>query len=587
MPIKKIDLTNFKGKNEKTYELFQTTELKGKNGSGKTLIRDAIAFVFCGTDSYGTRNPTHLISNDQDNLKVSVDTGKALFSRTLTRKGSSTVKLEVAGVATTFNQTQLEEKIGRTDTFLSVLIPGYFFSLTEAKRQEVLADVLPKVDRVTTIEELSGLVLTEDEKNKYGFNRRYDLIASAVSVDRRSYELALNQKRGSVEVYERIEKPSPVEVNHYVQQISDLDSIKQANEKYASHIKAIQAAEAHNAKLEEINEAINKRLIDIDVEIQHHSKQLHNLDLYRVELSDQEFITTAITPLESQLRKEPQEPMLFNIITQDNCSTCGQSVSERHRDSIRMQNEKIKQEYLQVLEEVRFHNKEIQGKISALKLDRADKVKKYLNTVNTNRDIKAKMQLLENEKAVTRLQEKVEVPLHMAAPTPYELAVHLELKEKSRQHDQIVGEYNSKLKNYENAQQQIIKLKEELLDNQKVFERLSKLEETLKTLPSIELKRQSGLFETETLKFNGEVVFVNNVPYNMLSTGEKMAVNLYFSRTISSLWHRSHKIIFLDDADLLSTETYEKVSMKLPESNDIQHIMAYVTEDTEVQISGN
>jgi predicted RNase H-like nuclease (RuvC/YqgF family) len=197
------------------------------------------------------------------------------------------------------------------------------------------------------------------------------------------------------------------------------------------------------------------------------------------------------------------------------------------------------------------------------------------------------MQLLENEKAVTRLQEKVEVPLHMAAPTPYELAVHLELKEKSRQHDQIVGEYNSKLKNYENAQQQIIKLKEELLDNQKVFERLSKLEETLKTLPSIELKRQSGLFETETLKFNGEVVFVNNVPYNMLSTGEKMAVNLYFSRTISSLWHRSHKIIFLDDADLLSTETYEKVSMKLPESNDIQHIMAYVTEDTEVQISGN
>lgn len=585
MPVKKIEFTNLKGKTG-TCELFTNTKLRGANGTGKTLIRDAIAFTFCGTDSYGTRNPTHLISIDQDNLKITIDTGKAVFSRTLTRKGSSTIKLEVAGVATTYNQTQLEDKIGKTDTFLSVLIPGYFFTLSEAKQQEVLSDVLPPVNRIELIKEVSGLDISEDEQKKYGLHRRYDLIASAVSTDRRSYENAINQKNGSIAAYKKIVKPEPVGVNCYAQQVSEMDNLKQLHNKYEDQLRSVRSIELHNSNITEANNLIKKRLSDIDIEIDHNSKLLQDLSLLKPEETDAEF-NEKIKSLSSGLKREPPEPTLQNLITNDNCHTCGQVVGERHRDSVRAQNEKIKTEYLKTLEEIKMHNESITNTVNDFKLSRNAVIKKYQDAVNFNRDVKAKIQALENEKANTKEQVVLQLPVLVEKPEHYDLVKHLELKELSKKHEHLIGAYDLNIKMYNNAQNDIQKLECELLDNQQTLDRLLKLENTLKEIPGLELKKQAGLFNTDTLVFDGKNVFFNNVIYNMLSAGEKIAVSFYFSRTISSLWHKSHKIIFLDDADLLSTETYEKVSPKLPAHEEFQTIMAYVTNDTEVKVSEN
>ena len=159
MAVKRIELENFKGKNV-SFTIGKQNIISGRNGAGKSSIKDALAFAFCGTDSFGTRNPTHLISKDMDSTRVTVLTDKALLTRTLTRKGNGIIKVEINGISSTYNQGQLEASVGKVDTFLSAMIPGYLFDLSEAKRQEVLADVLPKVDRLALLTEMLGFELT-------------------------------------------------------------------------------------------------------------------------------------------------------------------------------------------------------------------------------------------------------------------------------------------------------------------------------------------------------------------------------------------------------------------------------------------
>lgn len=583
MPAKKIEFTNFKGQTG-SYTLPHKTIVKGANGAGKTLIRDVIAFGFCGTDSYGVRNPTHLISKDQDSLSVIVTAGGSTFTRTLTRKGNGTVKVMVAGVEQTYNQTQLEEKIGRINLFLSVLVPGYFFRLSEDKKQEVLSDVLPKVDRFALIKEISGLDVTSEEAAVYGFNRRFDLVASSISKTRGTYEKAINDKNGQIKAYRSEVKPLPPEVIDYEVQIKDLDDLKTANTQYESYLKAVKSTETHNAKIDDETLRITKELNETNVEIKFYSdKILPNIE---IEETDEKF-EARIEDLRKQFLQEPKEPAMFNLITQDNCSTCGQMVSDRHRETVRAQNEKIKEEYLAKLGEVKGFNKGIQDQISTETTARQTLVKSKETVVNSNRDYKAKMQGLENKKAALVFPTMMAFPEIMEKPAEYQMQTHLDLREKERLYNEKVGAYRGLLNAYNQNQEKIKNLEAELVENQATFDRLFKLEEAMKMIPSVELARQAGLFNTENLTFNGEVVLLGGLPYQMLSTGERMAIDKYFSRKINSLWARSHRIIFVDDADLISNDTYLKITTALPEHNEFQEISAYVTESLEVIVSGN
>lgn len=583
MSAKRIEFTNFKGQSG-GYDLSQNTKITGCNGSGKTLVRDVIAFGFCGTDSNGVRNPTHLISKDQNDLKVVIDTGKSIFTRTLTRKGNGTVKVEVAGVETSYNQTQLEEKIGRVNLFLSVLVPGYFFRLTEDKKQEVLADVLPRVDRFALIKEVSGLEVTDEESAIYGFNRRFDLVASSISKTRGTYEKAIADKNGQITAWKTEKRPIEPDKIDYDVQIKELDDLKTANTQYEGYLKSVKTVADHNAKIDEYTTRIANEINEVNVEIKFYEDktqippEIMESDLAfdgRVEL------------LRNEFDQEPKEPAMFNIITQDNCSTCGQMVSERHREMMRSQNEQIKNEYLSKLEEVKIHNKGLQDQITAISIERVGLINNQKAVIDCNKDYQNKIKGLEDKKAVLKFPTPMTFPENMEKPESYEMQKHLELREKKRLYDEKQGAYRGLLNAYNKNQETVKKIEGELEENQKVFDRLQKLEDAMKEIPSIELARQAGLFNTENLSFNGEVVLLGGLPYHMLSTGERMAIDKYFSMKINSLWARSHKIIFVDDADLISNETYSKITTTLPEQNEFQQIRAYVTEGLGVIVSGN
>ena len=157
MAFQSIKMQHFRNMAEQTFAFGRRNTLRGKNGSCKSTLKEAMAFVFAGTDSLGNKNPQHLISWDQPATEVMIQTDKAILTRRLTSKGAATIKLTRGDVTTPMSQQQIDTLIGGTDVFLSTLIPGYFFGLPPEKQQKVLTDLLPPTDRKKLgVKELPG-----------------------------------------------------------------------------------------------------------------------------------------------------------------------------------------------------------------------------------------------------------------------------------------------------------------------------------------------------------------------------------------------------------------------------------------------
>lgn len=69
MFFKKITLTNFMGIESRTVDFSRMTNIFGRNGSGKTSIREAIIYVMTGA-IYGTPQIDGAIYNGKDYLSV-------------------------------------------------------------------------------------------------------------------------------------------------------------------------------------------------------------------------------------------------------------------------------------------------------------------------------------------------------------------------------------------------------------------------------------------------------------------------------------------------------------------------------------
>ena len=105
-------------------------------------------------------------------MKVIIQSDKSTISRTLTRKGSSTINLIFNGIKTTLQQNQLSEKLGSTDLFLSVVNPGYFLKLSPEKKQEVISEIQGSLDRYEILKSLTGIVMTPEQRLKFNLSRR-------------------------------------------------------------------------------------------------------------------------------------------------------------------------------------------------------------------------------------------------------------------------------------------------------------------------------------------------------------------------------------------------------------------------------
>lgn len=571
MAVTKLKLSSFRGKDaEHKLDIFNT--IRGANETGKSTIKEAICFAFCGTDSMGSRNPQHLISEGKDACEVVVTTDRAVVSRTLTRKGNGTLKAYREGIPTTFTQAQMELIIGSVDTFLSAFIPGYFLDLPEERKLKVVSEIMPDVNRAQLFKDITGFDMVPEEQLRYTFNKRPDIIGDLVAADRRECTKILYTNQGQLKqllTYEEMAKPeTPPELIP----LASLRSLKSQWENYERDLRLY-----------------NNFKIQRDIVVKENEMRANNVLSLKEKLASLQYEEITVQPslvgMEAEALAglsyihEPSCPRLSKEMEEEMCPTCGQTVGKKHKESIKQKNAELKAKHDVEVEAIKANNKiysEIKNKVkekySKLCLE-------YSNKCDRN-------------KAVDAEKRKIEISLAGLSPvtppnpgeepiTPKEVLDATLLKtceEIEVRYNEDMARYNASVRQFAGYSDIIANHQTYITALEEKLRRLGIIEEGFKVLPQKEFEIQSQAFKIDGVEFrigSKIEIYRDGLHFKLLSTGAAAKVGMAISRKINSLMKRPINMMFVDNADLIDT---------IP-AQDLQMFLAIVTDDTEVTIN--
>lgn len=569
MALKQIILENFRGKENVTYTFNPNLNtIRGVNGAGKSGIKEAIVYAYCGTDSVGTKNPQHLISKDKENLKVTVITDKSEVSRSLTRKGSTTIKVTKNGASATYTQNQLEQLLGSTDLFLSTFLPGHFMGMDPERQHKVLMEVQPKVDRNALFAELAGFELTPEEKIRYAIQRRVDLVLSAISLDRRQIEKSLNAYEGEIVGLRNIsDVPDPGEFSGK-QILDNMEVLKKDWDRYEAQLAS------YSSSLSSYNRHDEECRLRGTV-IAGYEGDLAKLQLVPVPAHKQ----LDIQSIRAELKPVPPLPLVAKVVDTDNCAHCGQVVSVKHRENTRSQNAKGMEEYQAVCNEITAHNSEVQGRIASATQKQTDLDKSFMEANRENEKIGARKRSIELQIQQLQAQQVTrEVPVKPSEPAElFAIADYNLLKSNFETYTKRKAEYDFVQKQKLEAETKVAGVQAKIAELSTSLERVQKIEATIQSIPSVEMERQKFELDGIQMVTSGDKVsfFVDTIPFGMLSTGQQMKAGMKFSATLNK--YKPMGMMFVENADLIDT---------VPEVAGMQIFTAIVSnENTEVTIN--
>ena len=148
--IKKLTLKNFRNFSDYNEELGERNKITGRNGSGKTTIKEAILYCLYGIDNTGTnRLNESLIKNGELLLEVEIELDNGSHLKRIKNSEKSKVmfaennhdKYEFTA------QRDLDSIFPDKVLFQSIFDVGYFFTMTEKEQREVILQATPTIDR--------------------------------------------------------------------------------------------------------------------------------------------------------------------------------------------------------------------------------------------------------------------------------------------------------------------------------------------------------------------------------------------------------------------------------------------------------
>ena len=576
--IETVVLSNIRNQTNRTVKLGLRTSLCGKNGAGKTTIREALCFCFCGTDSLGTKNPQHLLREGADEMKIEVHTTRAVISRTLTKKGNSTLRVQRGDVSSTFTQSQFEGMMGSPDVVLSCLVPNFFMRLSAERQQKVLHEVIASEGRAKLLQDNFGIQIPAELALKYKLDRRADLLAADIAKDRRLVQQDIAVIGGQVQMLaNRPVIPEPVQPPE-IQTLPRLRILRDQWQQYNSKLLRYNDALQNRQWAEEENEKRNQQVLVAQKQLE--TLQLRVVPEPRTDLGEQ------YAALGRTLKPLPIAPAMQRTTDQELCPTCGQTVGSKHREKVHQENELLMKQHQEAVTAVETHNAgvKLEAEKISRQMDEHDQKRRQIEKENqkiqtTISQLRALVSAASGRVPLPELPEQAQIPEEHFHPEELQAAETAE------------RDYLGARSAWEQQATEIRQRGQAILDMQNRQARLipqvdwlQLLEKAILELPALEMRAKTQALcapgELDVTVTDKVTCQYHGIPYELLSTGQELKTGILLCMKLDGLrGNKAMHVVFIDNADLLDEE-----GKSIQYGDGIQVLRAVVSEAQELEV---
>lgn len=317
MKLTRLRFINFKKfTDEVLFEFKDSNLISGKNGEGKTSIKDALTFCLYNRTADG--------SNADSSKYISTGKPKCLVEAIFESKGQThTVVRERTDKQTRITyqdgsqseddskitQELLESIVPSFKDFYSVFSIGWFMSRTDREKRDYILKLTPKIDRAKLFEKLGGM---EEDIEDFGL-----LFDDLEKTHKNLLTNRLSNERDIDDMNVFIKESSPLDfpVNDATDVSEELSKIKE-QEKEQIHLKYKQEEydkiKQHNISVVQKNKDLSEKIAKIQILV--------------LSMPSQENINS-LTFKKDEFNKQISLP-------DKNCPKCFQVIPNSHRDSI-------------------------------------------------------------------------------------------------------------------------------------------------------------------------------------------------------------------------------------------------------------
>jgi len=537
MKLKNIRLINFKKFDEEvSFDFKDTNLILGKNGEGKTAIKDALIFCLYNRTPDGSLSdsPRHITNGKikclvelifENNNKTHTIRRERTYKQTRITYQDGSQSQDDSKIT----QETLESLIPSFKNFSAVFNIGWFMSLTDREKRDYILELTPKIDRISIFEKLGG---KEEYIEKFGlFFDNLDRTHKNLLTIRLENEKEIE----AMQIFMRDSLPIDIPINSNTESSIELGNLKKLQEdsiKIDYQWKEYERIKEHNISVETNNKELEKKISEIEI--------------LNLSIPNQDKINSLISK-KNEYTKQISLP-------KETCPTCFQDVSIDHRNKIKKINDE---------------NKANLEKIEKILLAEQRSYKESLEEYNTNEENKKKKLMYETQFGDPIVNTKPELSI-IEVDTVKITNIESEQEKYILQENTIkvlTEQEKHRLKKIEKYRDNIVVLKHENetltklisifspkgIPAEEMNQKLEPLKEQFqKLLPKSDiitlepLKNEMGYKEVFR-------VLVDGKDYDKLSLGEKTRVDISLSQIINSMLPEKIDMFFLDNSEILDS----------------------------------
>jgi len=585
--ITQLKIANFRGHDGEYTFGPGKNYIKGKNEAGKSSIKEAIAFLWMGTDSEGAKSPDHLISVGCDFTQVDLSTPKSTLKRRKKRGTTAEIKVCREGLPDIkITQTDLMSQVHLShEVFMSSWCVGYFMKMKSEQRVKVLGEVA-RIDRRELLSNLLPTNFTIPAVVKL-VNPRID--ADAIAGLRRQEQ---NKKEAATAQLDGLKRASAqgsaitidaeahkARVSVLEAELEEVDLYSKLNSKYADYVKKVN----HLSSELNILEKDLSKLTDVDSSaVQEH--RVHAEKFLKLSTDLDEEMQNLVRQKKTRALDIPKKPSA----QQGDCPTCHQPVGKEHIEALLVHYNKELEAYNIHEREVESHNQKLSDAYNALTAKKTEAKKNH--TAHLEAALKIEKDAASSVRARNELVARIDVLKGMLeaeernAPPQPTAAPARDIQALRNERDRLKGElhtHNTFASQSERLRLEMGGLEGNITDHTSNVQMFSELEAALRKLPELETQKTLETARIPGIKLSlvdGELVVTNEagVDYRCLSDGRRTKVDVALCMAIKrAAGPSAPPWIFVDNSDLVD-------ELILPDGT--QCLVAEVTDDQEVEI---